>query len=197
MKKMFCIVGQTCSGKDTFCQLITKEYPQIKRLVYYTTRPMRDGEKDGVDYYFCNDSELDLNKIGVIECRKYEANLGENGRKIIVTYGTKLDTQFENDYLIVPCAMEQLKEYIGFFDPSKLVVIYLNPPIDVLVDRARLRGDDLNEVIDRLDRDRHWYSSETINSIKSKLSSGSYLELNKDILLYHKIDMRNFIESQL
>ncbi len=29
-----------------------KDFPQLKQSISYTTRPMREGEQDGVDYYF-------------------------------------------------------------------------------------------------------------------------------------------------
>ena len=43
----------------------------------YTTRPIRDGERDGVEYYFTNQKKLEeLSQAGkVIELRTYETAL--------------------------------------------------------------------------------------------------------------------------
>ena len=50
------LLGKTSSGKDTVCnQLIQKGY---KKLVTYTTRPMRPGEIQDVTYHFISDEDF-------------------------------------------------------------------------------------------------------------------------------------------
>ena len=39
-------------GKTTLCQQLLAARPQMTRAVTCTTRPPREGERDGVDYYF-------------------------------------------------------------------------------------------------------------------------------------------------
>src|SRR5207247_8803672 len=39
-------------GKTTICQQLLAARPQMTRAVTCTTRPAREGEHDGVDYYF-------------------------------------------------------------------------------------------------------------------------------------------------
>ena len=53
MSKIFFVLGKSCSGKDTIFQSL-KENKQLnlKTVVGYTTRPMRAGEKEGVEYYY-------------------------------------------------------------------------------------------------------------------------------------------------
>lgn len=48
---IFCLVGKTGSGKDTIRKYLEKE-TDLKPLILSTTRPMRSGEQDGVDYWF-------------------------------------------------------------------------------------------------------------------------------------------------
>lgn len=48
------LVGQCCSGKDSIARELISKYG-YKRVVSNTTRPMRAGEKEGVDYYFWNE----------------------------------------------------------------------------------------------------------------------------------------------
>ena len=52
MKKLFYVMGKSASGKDTIYKRLLKEMPELETATLYTTRPMRDGEKDGVEYYF-------------------------------------------------------------------------------------------------------------------------------------------------
>ena len=52
-KSVIVIAGPTGSGESTISNEIVKRFPdQVKRLVTATTRAMRAGEVDGVDYYF-------------------------------------------------------------------------------------------------------------------------------------------------
>src|SRR6202142_1949835 len=39
-------------GKTTLCQQLLAARPQMTRAVTCTTRPPREGERDGIDYYF-------------------------------------------------------------------------------------------------------------------------------------------------
>ena len=76
MGKIFYIVGKSCSGKDTIYRRLLKEGAGEKALftaVPYTTRPMRDGERDGREYFFTDEAGLEkLRAQGkVIEERKY------------------------------------------------------------------------------------------------------------------------------
>ena len=48
MGKIFYIMGKSSSGKDSiYRQLEENQELGLKRLVIYTTRPIRDGEKNG------------------------------------------------------------------------------------------------------------------------------------------------------
>lgn len=74
MGKIFYIAGKSSSGKDTiYRRLLEEGKPKLFTAVPYTTRPMRDGEENGREYYFTEESELEaLRARGkVIEERKY------------------------------------------------------------------------------------------------------------------------------
>ncbi|MBS9338950.1 guanylate kinase [Fructobacillus sp. M2-14] len=50
-KRVIVIMGATGVGKTSICSYIGEKY-NIPQVITHTTRPMRDGEADGVDYYF-------------------------------------------------------------------------------------------------------------------------------------------------
>lgn len=47
------ITGGTCTGKDTLVKELLRT-GKFKRLLSHTTRPMREGEQEGKDYFFHN-----------------------------------------------------------------------------------------------------------------------------------------------
>lgn len=47
------ITGGTCTGKDTLVKELLNT-GKFKRLLSHTTRPMREGEQEGKDYFFHN-----------------------------------------------------------------------------------------------------------------------------------------------
>ena len=55
-------MGKSATGKDTVYKELRKRCPGLKTIVPYTTRPIREGETDGVEYYFATNDELELFK---------------------------------------------------------------------------------------------------------------------------------------
>ena len=79
MGKIFLLMGKSTSGKDTiYNALIRNEEFLLKKVVPYTTRPMRDGEKDGAEYFFkTEEAYLKLKEDKkIIEERTYHTNYG-------------------------------------------------------------------------------------------------------------------------
>ena len=52
MYKLIAIIGQSGSGKDTIFQNLLKMNHELHSTIQHTTRPPREGEVEGVDYYF-------------------------------------------------------------------------------------------------------------------------------------------------
>jgi guanylate kinase len=53
---IFVISAPSGAGKTTLVQLLIERVPDLYFSISYTTRPARDGEKEGVDYYFVTES---------------------------------------------------------------------------------------------------------------------------------------------
>lgn len=105
------IMGKSASGKDTVGKML-KDKLNIKSYVMYTTRPIRDGEKDGVDYFYITDEKIEqLRKNGkIIESRTYNTVHGP------WTYATVNDEQFNsNENILGVGTLESYKSVREYF----------------------------------------------------------------------------------
>ena len=79
MGKIFYIMGKSSSGKDSiYRQLEADQELGLRRLVIYTTRPIRDGEENGREYFFVDENKLkEFRRNGkLIEARTYQTVYG-------------------------------------------------------------------------------------------------------------------------
>lgn len=72
MNKIIVLIGATASGKDTILNQVIK-FENVRPAISVTTRPLRENEKDGREYYFINNNEFDImkNNNEFLETRKY------------------------------------------------------------------------------------------------------------------------------
>ena len=124
MGKIFCLIGKSSCGKDTLYKRILSEGSlPLKTLVSYTTRPIRDGETDGVEYYFLTEKQLAVLELEnkIIELRAYHTVHG------IWKYFTVNDHQIDllkNDYLVIG-TLESFQKLRAYFGSDKLVPLYI------------------------------------------------------------------------
>lgn len=74
MGKIIYIMGKSSTGKDTiFKELLRSKSFSFKTIVSYTTRPIREGEENGKEYFFTDEEGFnELNREGkIIEERCY------------------------------------------------------------------------------------------------------------------------------
>lgn len=124
MGKIYCIVGKSSTGKDTiYKSLLENKELKLKRIVPYTTRPIREGEKEGVEYHFTDVSTLELlqKEKKIIEHRAYHTVYG------IWNYFTVKDEQInleKNSYLVIG-TLESFQMTREYFGADKVVPIYI------------------------------------------------------------------------
>lgn len=138
MGKIFFILGKSSSGKDTIFQKI-KENNELglKTVVGYTTRPMRENEVDGEEYFFVDRDRLEelKNEDKVIESRDYNTVHG------IWSYFTVDDGQIDLDqdnYLYIG-TLESYEQVRNFYGEDKVIPIYIEVEQGERLRRAVLR----------------------------------------------------------
>lgn len=123
MGKIYYLMGKSASGKDTVYKRLLAECPQLKTVVLYTTRPMRDGEQDGMEYCFTTAGQLEaFAKQGkLIEVRTYQTIFGP------WSYGTVDDGQIDlngSDYLVMG-TLESYDKMRDYFGAEVVIPIYI------------------------------------------------------------------------
>lgn len=125
MGKIFFIMGKSSSGKDTiYRRLVEDEALKLHMIVGYTTRPMREMEKNGREYFFVTEAERQafLAAGKVIECRSYDTVYGawyyftvDDGQVMLDRY----------DYVLIGTleSYQKVANYYGTDRQGKPVVI--------------------------------------------------------------------------
>ena len=134
MGKIYYIMGKSSSGKDTIFKELLNRVPGLRRVVPYTTRPRREGEENGVEYFFTDEEQTEkMEKAGrIIELRAYDTACGA------WKYFTADDGQIDlaaHDYLVIGTleSYRALKEYFG---DGKIIPIYIEVDDGVRLSRA-------------------------------------------------------------
>ncbi len=135
MGNIYCLMGKSASGKDTiYNRLLAMEKLHLRRVVPYTTRPMRSGETDGQTYFFCTEQQVEEFEAAgkIIELRAYHTVYG------IWKYFTADDGQIclaESDYLMIGTleAYEQIRDYFG---AEKVCPVYVEVDDGLRLQRA-------------------------------------------------------------
>ena len=134
MGKIYYVMGKSCSGKDTIYRRLTERHPELRVVVPYTTRPIREGEQDGVEYFFVDREKMEeMQAAGrIIELRSYNTVLG------VWNYFTADDGQIDlaaHSYLIIGTLVsyEAMRDYYG---AEALVPIYVEVEDGTRLERA-------------------------------------------------------------
>ena len=135
--KIIYIMGKSSSGKDTIFKKL-KEKLDVNTYVMYTTRPIREGEKEGVTYHYISDEKMqkyidgkENNKL--IEYRTYQTVHGP------WTYATIADEQFKtNKDMMMLGTLESYEKMKKHFQ-KELLPIYIEVEDGLRLERALKR----------------------------------------------------------
>ncbi len=124
MGYIFYLMGKSSSGKDTIYKgLINMKGFPLKTVKGYTTRPMRSGETNGVEYHFVDNFQFNemLDKGIIIEYRNYNTVHG------VWSYFTADDGQvnLEKESYIMMGTLESYEKIRNYYGKDKLVPLYI------------------------------------------------------------------------
>ena len=115
------LVGESASGKSTIAKILEQEQPTFSKVVTYTTRPMRDGEVDGVDYNFISNEKFNelIEQGFFVEHASYRD----------WQYGTAINFNQDEDKVIIltPAGARAFRHYVKDRPELQkhLIVVYM------------------------------------------------------------------------
>ena len=142
------LVGKTASGKTTVANELCKNHG-YKRIITYTTRPMRENEVQDVDYHFISDEQfnemVEYNEF--TEYKRYNTAHGVWSYGSVITFEQELS---DDCYVIIltPQGLRDLSKKM-----SRYIAFYLNVNLKSQLERLKKRGDEEQQIIKRLIND--------------------------------------------
>lgn len=184
MNKLFCFLGESAVGKDTIVKellkLIEKEKLPIKQLMSRTTRPLRDGEKNGCEYWFETPHKFNTayKNNEVVEYNTYKIDhIGQ----IWFYYTLREDLKLLNDYncikVINPLGFCQLNQVVK----NQVVSFKITAPVDIRRKRYEERGS-VDDFSSRLERDNKDFAYLNVNYTINNDGKRSVEDVAKEVL---------------
>jgi len=164
----FIVSAPSGAGKTTLCRMAVDRFPAMKHSVSYTTRKPRDGETNGVDYWFVDNAAFDtlvkgrefLEHAGV-----HEKRYGTRRKDLLSLLDSSIDVILDIDVQGAKNVRKRLKGGVYIF--------ILPPSLQACEERLRSRGKDTpDEIRKRLEI--------ALREIK-RASEYDYIIINEDL----------------
>jgi len=141
---LFIVSAPSGAGKTSLVNALVSRDDRVRLSVSHTTRPIRPGEQDGVDYHFvAQGSFLDMVKnSSFLEHAEVFGNFyGTSDHWVRETLHEGLDVMLEIDW--------QGAQQVRHLAPEAVSVFILPPSLNVLHERLEKRGQDDPDTIAR------------------------------------------------
>lgn len=177
---IYYLLGKSASGKDTIYKRLRALRPEWKEVTPYTTRPIREGETDGVEYHFVSDQQMDNFEVTgkMIEERTYQTVYGP------WRYGTVDDGQIDisdnTDYLMIG-VLQSFISTRNYFGAENITPIYIEVPDELRLERARKR--EMLEKTPKLDELERRFKADNIDFSDDKLLEAGIVKRYQNIVI--------------
>lgn len=155
--KIYALLGFSGSGKDTTMRTILERHDDLQNVVSWTTRPMRQGEQHGREYYFTNSNEFNsMYENGeFIEIREYFVANGDTWYYGFTT--SELDEKLSRGNVVMIIDLDGFKEMKEIYK-DKCIGVFLKVDLDTLIqrilNREELTWEVVSEAVRRLNDDK-------------------------------------------
>lgn len=135
MGKIVCLMGRSSSGKDTiYKKLLELNKVALQPIVPYTTRPIRAGEREGVEYHFTDEQGFQqlFREGNIIESRVYYTCLGMWRYFTVADAGIDLTS---SSYVMIG-TLEAYAQMCQFYGTDKILPVMIELDDGVRLQRA-------------------------------------------------------------
>jgi guanylate kinase len=141
---LFTISAPSGAGKTSLVRALVEAEPSLKVSVSHTTRPIRPGEIDGVNYHFCDQAAFNqrLEAGDFLEFAEVFGNFYGTSQKFV-------DDQLKADADVVLEIDWQGARQVKRLMPDTCAIFVLPPSAGALRERLSRRGQDDAETIER------------------------------------------------
>ncbi|MDD3207612.1 MAG: AAA family ATPase [Bacilli bacterium] len=167
---MIILVGASASGKTEIAKILTRKYGIVKAITH-TTRDMREGEKNGVDYFFVSKDEFAslAKQNAFVETTFYNGNY----------YGCSKSQVNDDKAVIVD--PNGLKEFLKLNDP-RVIAFYIEADEKTRYQRMLSRGDSMQNALKRIENDKKDFNPKNVGFTH-------YIIINEDNTLEEAADI--------
>lgn len=158
--KIIALIGEAGAGKDSVMQRVLKLSPGLHEIVSCTTRPMREGEKHGVNYFYLTNEEF---AEKVLNGQMFESTIFNDW-----CYGTSTDS------------VDETVVNIGVFNPAGIEILSQSPEVDLTV--YYIKATAKNRLIRQLNREENPDVDEIIRRYKADFEDFYDLDFDYQVL---------------
>lgn len=179
---LFIIIAPSGTGKSSLIKRLRQEMPLLQWSVSHTTRPKREGEQEGVDYYFVTEDQFraSVEHHQFIEWAKVHNHY----------YGTSVaavqSSLQQHQLLLFDLDIQGARNLLRLFRSLSTAIFIAPPSLQVLRDRLQKRGSETPEQLElRLNN--------AIEELNHK-NEFDYLVINDDFEQSY-VDLKSIISS--
>lgn len=160
MYDIIAFIGEAGAGKDSLMQAVLEAAPWLHEIISCTTRPMREGEQEGVNYFYLTKEQF---AEKVLNMEMLEATCFNDW-----FYGTALQS------------LDPTTVNVGVFNPDGIDALLESPMVNVKV--YYVKATDKNRLIRQLNREENPDVDEIIRRFKADRDDFSDLGFEFQVL---------------
>ena len=141
--KLIVISAPSGTGKTTVVKKLLENIPNIAASVSFTTRPMRENEREGIDYFFVDKRKFESmvdSKQFIEHATVFGNYYGTQKKSLLIDLKKGINVILEIDWQ----GAQQVKEKM----PSCIMIFLIPPSKEVLLSRLKNRGTDSKREIE-------------------------------------------------
>lgn len=184
MGRIITLTGPSGSGKTTIAKKLMKDFPEeFDEAVSYTTRDMRPGEQEGVEYYFISEERY----AEMLEAGEFLETVNFNGKNYGSTFA-EADRATDGKDAFVIVEPHGVDQWVESYEKGEFLHIFVKAPSrETLIERMAFQGRTAEQIESRLQHDAEVFAVD--------FARYNLVVVNEDLEMTCRI-IRRFVRNQ-